>query len=114
MKYAPGTWEREWLLSHSGPLAEWSNWGDRRWGLAVSRDGSARGRNALGRILTLIRQDIEKGREPVAPEEAGWGDFQKELCRRLEDADLLSGMASTLGGEVVGRRSTKETLQLPF
>lgn len=102
MKYAPDTKERAWLLSHKGALAEWSNWGDSRWGLAVGKDGSARGRNALGRLLTVIRKDISAGKEPAVPEEKDWAAFQQELWVRLNDPDLLAEMAADLIGRLSG------------
>lgn len=88
-KYAPGTREREWLLGTSEGLVEWTNWGDQRWGIAVLKNGSAQGRNALGRIVTLIRDEIRSGREPAVIEENEWAGEQEGLIERMNKVEYV-------------------------
>lgn len=92
MKYAAETPERQWLLDQQAPLVEWSNWGDRRWGVVPGKHCGA-GRNALGIILSLLKDKIQRGAEPQPISEEAWPMFQEQLVaemnRFVDPAEIL-------------------------
>jgi predicted NAD-dependent protein-ADP-ribosyltransferase YbiA (DUF1768 family) len=83
-KFAPGTKEHEWLVGTDGSLIEFTNWGDQRWGVSF-RDGDriAKGRNALGLSLELLRKTMVMGDSPEIPDEEDWAQFQIRLIGEI-------------------------------
>lgn len=77
-KFAPGTPERAQLDRMPGPLVEWNNWRDTRWGAHIN-GSRATGRNALGRLLTLLRED----RLPTGFAEHDWAGIQPRLITAM-------------------------------
>jgi hypothetical protein len=83
-KFAPGTAENASLMASEGLLVEWTNWGDRRWGVSPDKKGkpACTGRNALGLMLMVLREDLAGGRVEH-PEEKDWARFQGALMPRM-------------------------------
>jgi len=79
-KFADGTPELARLASESVPPVEYTTWGDRRWGVGEDWEG----RNALGLLLSLVRDDLRRlGRVPPGAEEDRWEERQRELVARM-------------------------------
>lgn len=80
-KFAHGTAEAAWLAAADPrTLVEWTNWGDRRWGVAFRNgDAYADGRNALGLILALGQDRLRTGRPLATADEADWKALQLAL-----------------------------------
>jgi predicted NAD-dependent protein-ADP-ribosyltransferase YbiA (DUF1768 family) len=81
-KFAPGTRDLGWLIAQPSPLVEFNNWNDGRWGAVLPRaNGKAEGRNALGRLATLIKERPEAIPTPI--DEDRWAEIQVELIHAL-------------------------------
>lgn len=88
-RWQPGTEAFDRLMNVDGPIVEWNNWGDNRWGVT---NRSLKVRNALGILLDGIRADaIELGEVPPGAEEENWGNYQDDLIARLNDIPTFAG-----------------------
>ncbi|MFC4236094.1 hypothetical protein ACFOY8_12725 [Thalassospira xianhensis] len=85
-RWAPVPGNEVWVQklldeAQAGPIIEWNNWSDLRWGVCVER---SRGRNALGLLLSSIAQEIvETGELQQYPDEDTWPQRQAELIEKL-------------------------------
>lgn len=84
LKYFPGSSESDWLASiDQSRLVEYNNWGDRYWGAVVTKDNArARGRNILGKALTIIQQRLLDNRPIQYIPEHTWRDAQRYVIKQ--------------------------------
>lgn len=79
-RWQPGTRDAHRLAGMTGPIVEWNNWRDDRWGVTI---GNCRGRNALGLLLDKIADEIRTGYVAPGAEEPFWAERQEELIVAL-------------------------------
>lgn len=84
-KFAPGTREADWLVQQQPEsLVEWTNWGDKRWGVAFKPgQAQAEGRNALGLCLIIGRQRLMENKLFPTAHETDWQKLQALLVPHM-------------------------------